>query len=190
MPDIEFRAVASNGLEVTTMGLGGTGLGNMYRAVDAEAAIATVHAAYDAGLRYFDTGLLYRFVTWLALARALDVTEVVCVQNLFNLADLSSLPVVRECAAKGIAFVPFFSLGAGRSWSNPVLNDPRVRAAAGRLGATPGQIALAWALDLAPNLLLIPGTSSLSHLAENIGAANVRLDEKARRELSVDHSPA
>ena len=59
MPDIEFRAVASNGLEVTTMGLGGTGLGNMYRAVDAEAAIATVHAAYDAGLRYFDTAPVY-----------------------------------------------------------------------------------------------------------------------------------
>ena len=61
MPDIEFRAVASNGLEVTTMGLGGTGLGNMYRAVDAEAAIATVHAAYDAGLRYFDTAPVYGF---------------------------------------------------------------------------------------------------------------------------------
>jgi pyridoxine 4-dehydrogenase len=71
-----------------------------------------------------------------------------------------------------------------------VLNDPRVRAAARRLDATPAQIALAWALDLAPNLLLIPGTSSLRHLVENLGAANVRLDEKARRELSVDHSPA
>jgi pyridoxine 4-dehydrogenase len=70
-----------------------------------------------------------------------------------------------------------------------VLNDPRVGSAARRLGATPAQIALAWALDLAPNLLLIPGTSSLQHLVENLGAANVRLDEKARRELSVDHSP-
>jgi aryl-alcohol dehydrogenase-like predicted oxidoreductase len=121
------------------------------------------------------------------LRRALDVTEVVCVQNLFNLADQSSLPVLHECAAKGIAFVPFFSVGAGSSRSNPVLNDPRVRAAAGRLGATPAQVALAWALDLAPNLLLIPGTSSLHHLVENIGAANVRLDEKARWELSAGH---
>jgi pyridoxine 4-dehydrogenase len=124
------------------------------------------------------------------LRRALDVTEVVCVQNLFNVADLSSLPVVRECAAKGIAFVPFFSLGAGWGRSNPVLNDPRVHAAATRLGATPAQIALAWALDLAPNLLLIPGTASRQHLVENLGATNVRLDEKVRRELSVDHSPA
>ena len=124
------------------------------------------------------------------LRRALDVTEVVCVQNLFNLADQSSLPVLRECVARSIAFVPFFSLGAGRGRFNPVLNDPRVRAAARRLDATPAQIALAWALDLAPNLLLIPGTSSLQHLVENLGAANVRLDDKARRELSVDHSPA
>jgi pyridoxine 4-dehydrogenase len=123
------------------------------------------------------------------LRRALDVTEVVCVQNLFNLADQYSLPALRECSAKGIAFVPFFSLGAGSGRFNPVLNDPRVRAAAGRLGATPPQIALAWALDLAPNLLLIPGTSSLQHLVENLGAAHVRLDEKARRELGVDDSP-
>ena len=124
------------------------------------------------------------------LRRALGATEVVCVQNLFNPADLSSLPVLRECAARGIAFVPFFSLGAGSGRSNPVLGDPRVRAAARRLGATPAQIALAWALDLAPNLLLIPGTSSRLHLAENLAAAHVRLDERARRELSVDHLPA
>ena len=119
------------------------------------------------------------------LRRALDITDVVCVQNLFNLADLSSLPVLRECAARGIAFVPFFSLGAGSGRSNPVLGDPRVRAAATRLGATPAQIALAWALDIAANVLLIPGTSSVDHLVENLAAADVRLDEQARRELAV-----
>ena len=119
------------------------------------------------------------------LRRALDITDVVCVQNLFNLADLSSLPVLHECAARGIAFVPFFSLGAGSGRSNPVLGDPRVRAAAKRLGATSAQIALAWALDLAPNVLLIPGTSSVDHLVENLAAADVRLDEQARRELAV-----
>ena len=120
------------------------------------------------------------------LRRALGVTEVVCVQNLFNPADVSSLPVLRECAARGIAFVPFFSLGAGWGRSNPVLGDARVRAAASRLGATPAQIALAWALDLAANVLVIPGTSSVEHLVENLGAADVRLDEQARRELAVD----
>ena len=70
-----------------------------------------------------------------------------------------------------------------------MLNDPRVRTIATRLGATPAQIALAWALDLAPNVLLIPGTSSRSHLAENLAAADVVLDENARRELSVDRQP-
>jgi pyridoxine 4-dehydrogenase len=124
------------------------------------------------------------------LRRALEVTDVVCVQNLFNPADVSSLPVLRECALHGIGFVPFFSLGAGSGRSNPVLDDPRVRAAARRSGATPAQIALAWALDLAPNLLVIPGTSSRRHLAENLAAAHVHLDEQARRELRVDHLPA
>jgi len=124
------------------------------------------------------------------LRRALEVTDIVCVQNLFNPADLSSLPVLRECALRGVAFVPFFSLGAGSGRSNPVLADPRVRAAAGRSGATPAQIALAWALDLAPNVLVIPGTSSRRHLAENLAAAHVRLDAQARRELRVDQPRA
>jgi pyridoxine 4-dehydrogenase len=117
------------------------------------------------------------------LLRALEATEIVCVQNLFNLADLSSLPVLQQCTARGIAFVPFFSLGSGMRRSNRVLGDPRVRAVAARLGATPAQIALAWALDYAPNLLLIPGTASRGHLAENLAAASVVLDDAARREL-------
>jgi len=117
------------------------------------------------------------------LLRALEATEIVCVQNLFNLADLSSLPVLQQCTARGTAFVPFFSLGSGMRGSNRVLGDPRVRAVAARLGATPAQIALAWALDYAPNLLLIPGTASRGHLAENLAAASVVLDDAARREL-------
>lgn len=124
------------------------------------------------------------------LHRALAVTTIVCVQNHFNLADLTSLPVLLECAARDIAFVPFFPLGGGSGRSNPVLNDARVRSAARRLGATPAQIALAWALDLAPNVLLIPGTSSRLHLSENLAAVHVRLDEQARSELSVEHLAA
>ena len=77
--------------------------------------------------------------------------------------------------------MPFFSLGAGRS--NAVLSDVRVQRTAQRLRATLAQVALAWALDLAPNILVIPGTSSLSHLAENRAAPLVHLDEQARREL-------
>ncbi|HUC15012.1 MAG TPA: aldo/keto reductase [Acidimicrobiales bacterium] len=119
------------------------------------------------------------------LRRALEVTDIVCVQNLLNPADLSSMPVLLACVAEGIAFVPFFSLGAGAPQSNAVLGDPRVTGAAERLGVTPAQIALAWALELAPNVLVIPGTSSRVHLSENLGAQQVELDEQARRELSV-----
>jgi len=65
-----------------------------------------------------------------------------------------------------------------------VLGNPAVRATAGRLGATPAQIALAWTLGLAPNVLLIPGTSSVAHLEENLAAADVMLDEQAQLELT------
>jgi aryl-alcohol dehydrogenase-like predicted oxidoreductase len=119
------------------------------------------------------------------LHRALELTDIVCVQNLLNPADLSSLPVLRACTETEIAFVPFFSLGAGAGGSNSVLGDPRVRRAARRMGVTPAQVALAWALDLAPNILLIPGTACIRHLAENLAASLVQLDEQARHELRV-----
>jgi aryl-alcohol dehydrogenase-like predicted oxidoreductase len=124
-------------------------------------------------------------ITVAHLRRALAVTDIVCVQNLFNPADLSSLPVLRACTETGIAFVPFFSLGAGAGGSNSVLSDRRVQRAARRLRVTPAQVALAWALDLAPNILLIPGTSSIRHLAENLAASLVEFDEQARHELRV-----
>ena len=66
-----------------------------------------------------------------------------------------------------------------------MLGNPHVRAIAERLGATPAQVALAWTLGLAPNVLLIPGTSSVSHLEENLAAADVTLDEQAQRELAA-----
>jgi hypothetical protein len=106
-------------------------------------------------------------ITLQRLRRALERTPIACVQNPLNLADRSSMPVLRECAARGIAFVPFFLLGSAFARDNPVLGNPAVRATAGRLGATPAQIALAWTLSLAPNVLLIPGTSSVPHLEEN-----------------------
>jgi pyridoxine 4-dehydrogenase len=94
------------------------------------------------------------------------------------------MSVLRECAARGIAFVPFFPLGSAFAPDNPVLGNPAVRATAGRLGATPAQVALAWTLGLAPNVLLIPGISSVAHLEENLAAAGVTLDEQAQRELT------
>jgi aryl-alcohol dehydrogenase-like predicted oxidoreductase len=118
------------------------------------------------------------------LRHAADRTEIVCVQNLFHLADRGSTPVLEECIRRGIAFVPFCPLGLPRGAANPVLASPVVIRTAARLGATPAQVALQWLLRLAPNVLLIPGTGSAGHLLENLAAEHVALDDEAIRELA------
>ncbi len=110
-------------------------------------------------------------------------TEVACVQNAYNIAQRSDQPVFDACAADGVPYVPFFPLGSAFAADNPVLGAQAVRRAAGRLRVTPVQIALGWLLALAPNVLLIPGTSSLAHLEENLAAASITLDEAALDEL-------
>jgi pyridoxine 4-dehydrogenase len=109
------------------------------------------------------------------LLRAVEQTEIVCVQNLFNLADQRSLDVLQECTSRGIAFVPYCPLGWPRDVQNALLTSPTLTSLGARLEATPAQIALAWLLDLAPNILLIPGARTRAHPAENIHAAGVRL---------------
>ena len=106
-------------------------------------------------------------------------TEVACVQNAYNLADRSDQAVFDACQADGVPYVPFFPLGSAFNPENPVLGTPAVKEAAGRLGATPAQVALAWLLYLAPHVLLIPGTSSLKHLDENLAAGELVLDQAA-----------
>jgi pyridoxine 4-dehydrogenase len=118
------------------------------------------------------------------LLHALSLTDIACVQNPMNLADRASMSVLEECIVHGIAFVPFFPLGSAFARSNPVLGDPKVIATAARLGHTPAQIALAWLLSLQPNVLLIPGTSSIRHLQENMAVANIELDAEARELLA------
>jgi aryl-alcohol dehydrogenase-like predicted oxidoreductase len=118
------------------------------------------------------------------LLRAVAQTEIVCVQNLFNLADQRSLDVLAECEARNIAFVPFCPLGLPGEQRHRLLGEPVFAAVGDRLGATPVQVVLAWLLDLAPNVLLIPGTRTRAHLAENLRAADVRLDDAARAELA------
>ena len=120
------------------------------------------------------------------LVRAVAQTDIVCVQNLFNLADQRSVDVLAECRSRSIAFVPFCPLGWPRGVQNAILTSPVLDGLGARLEATPAQIALAWLLDLAPNVLLIPGTRTRQHLAENIHAASVRLDDAARAELAVE----
>ena len=114
---------------------------------------------------------------------ALDRTEIVCVQNAYNLLDRTSQPILDSCLERGIAFVPFFPLGSAFTPDNPVLGHPAVQSEAAKLGRTPAQIALAWALSVAPNVLLIPGTSSVPHLEENTAVADVELDDDTRTQL-------
>jgi len=118
------------------------------------------------------------------LRHAADRTEIVCVQNLFHLADRGSTPVLQECVNRDIAFVPFCPLGLPRGAANPVLTSPVVIRTAARLGVTWAQVALQWLLQLAANVLLIPGTGSTGHLRENLGAEHVALDDEAVRELA------
>ena len=118
------------------------------------------------------------------LIHALDRTEIACVQNAFSLADRSSEPVLRECTARGIAFVPFFALRSPFAAPDQVLGQAAVVRAAARLGHTPAQVASAWTLSVAPNVLMIPGTSSVPHLEENLKVADIELDEQTREELN------
>jgi pyridoxine 4-dehydrogenase len=122
------------------------------------------------------------------LLRAVAQTDIACVQNLFNLADQRSRDVLDECTARDIAFVPYCPLGLPGEQRQRLLTDPTLAAVAKRLGATPAQVALAWLLDLAPNILLIPGTRTRDHLAENLGATEVRLDDAARADLRAGHA--
>jgi aryl-alcohol dehydrogenase-like predicted oxidoreductase len=110
-------------------------------------------------------------------------TEIVCVQNPLNLVEQSSMPLLRACAQRGIAFVPFFPLGSAFGGQNRVLGDPRITTTATRLEMTPAQVALAWLLALAPNTLLIPGTSSMAHLDENLAVGS--LDDEALTTLNA-----
>jgi pyridoxine 4-dehydrogenase len=119
------------------------------------------------------------------LLHAVGRTDIVCVQNPLNLADRASMPVLEECDSRGIAFVPFFPLGSAFARDNPVLGNPHVVRNAERLGHTRAQIALAWLLSLRPNVLLIPGTSSVEHLEENLASADIELDQQAKDELTA-----
>jgi len=106
-------------------------------------------------------------------------TDVACVQNAYNLTDRSDQPLFDACRADKVPYVPFFPLGSAFFADNPVLDAPVVEDTAHRLGATRAQVALAWLLAQAPTVLLIPGTSSPTHLEENMAAAEVVLDETA-----------
>src|SRR4029077_2952800 len=123
-------------------------------------------------------------VTPTQLAEALSLTEIVCVQNLYNLAHRDDDLFIDDLARQGIAYVPFFPLGG----FNP-LQSAELDAAAASLGTTPMQVALAWLLQRSPNVLLIPGTSSVQHLRENLATAELTLPTDALAKLNAMAGP-
>jgi pyridoxine 4-dehydrogenase len=116
---------------------------------------------------------------------ALEVTDIVCVQNAYNLADRSSEPVLNECTARGIVFVPFCPLGWPKKQHDAIRTNPVVTRVAASHGATPAQVALAWLMAIADNVLLIPGTSNRGHLAENLAAGSLSLQHDDVASLST-----
>ncbi|NEN05415.1 oxidoreductase [Diaminobutyricibacter tongyongensis] len=118
------------------------------------------------------------------LERALELTPIVCVQNYFSLANRDSLDVLTITADHGIAFAPYCPLGWPRSDRDRIFAHPTVQRIARNHDATPAQVALAWLLGLGPHILLIPGTRSLQHLEENLGATGVNLNDSDLEELT------
>ena len=117
-------------------------------------------------------------VTPTQVAEGRKICEIVCVQNYYNLAHRDDDALIDDLAGHGTAYVPFFPLGG----FNP-LQSSTLSAVAARLGATPMQVALAWLLRRASNILLIPGTSSVAHLKENLAAAEIVLSDEAIKQL-------
>ena len=113
------------------------------------------------------------------LAQAQSITEIVCIQNFYNVAHRNDDAFIDDLAARGIAYVPFFPLGGFSPLQSSVID-----AVAARLQATPMQVALTWLLHRASNVLLIPGTSSLAHLRENFAAAELKLPDEAIDQLN------
>jgi pyridoxine 4-dehydrogenase len=117
-------------------------------------------------------------VTFGQLAEAQKISEIVCVQNFYNIAHRDDDGFIDELARRGIAYVPFFPLGGFTP-----LQSSELDAVAASVSATPMQVALAWLLHRAPNILLIPGTSSVKHLRENLQAAALELSQETIAKL-------
>ncbi|MDX6318974.1 MAG: pyridoxine 4-dehydrogenase [Nocardioidaceae bacterium] len=120
--------------------------------------------------------------------RAIARAGIVCVQNPFSLVDQTDSPVLDLCHDSGVAYVPYFPLGSAFPRMPKVTDNPVVRVVADRLGASPAQVGLAWLLAHRENVLLIPGTSRLAHLEENMSVTDVHLsdDDIAELEKGVD----
>jgi pyridoxine 4-dehydrogenase len=142
----------------------------------------SIEAQFTALAKLREQGLIRHLglsnATSAQVRQARAIAEVVCVQNQYNLASRADDALIDELAAAGTAYVPFFPLGGFTPLQSTTLSD-----IAKRLGATPMQTALAWLLHRSPNILLIPGTSSVGHLRENLAAAELTLPSEAMNAL-------
>ena len=120
--------------------------------------------------------------------QALELVDLACVQNAFSIVQRDSRDVLELCAQRDIAFVPFFPLGSAFTGGpGAIAADPHVGRVAAKHGVSTSQVALAWLLHRDPHILLIPGTSSIAHLEENLGAAAVTLDDEDMAALEHVH---
>lgn len=153
-----------------------------------EAALETLKASLTALAELQRQGLVRHIglssVTPAQAAEGRKICKIVCVQNQYNLAHRNDDALIDDLGRDAVAYVPFFPLGGFTPLQSSTLSG-----VAQRLGATPSQVALAWLLRRAPNILLIPGTSSVAHLRENLAAAELTLPDDALRELDGVTSP-
>jgi aryl-alcohol dehydrogenase-like predicted oxidoreductase len=144
----------------------------------------SIAESFTALARLREQGLIHHLglsnVSRAQLQEAQAIAPVVCVQNHYNIVHRADDAMIDALAAQGIAYVPFFPLGG----FSPLQSD-RLNTIAAGLGATPMQVALAWLLQRSPNILLIPGTSSLGHLRENLEAANLELSAETVAQLDA-----
>lgn len=118
--------------------------------------------------------------------QAIAQADIVCVQNAFSLLDRNDTDVLDLCLTAGVAYVPYFPLGSAFPGMPKVTENAAVCAVAERVGASPAQVGLAWLLSYRDNVLLIPGTSSLAHLEENMNTAHITLNSDDIRELETN----
>jgi len=123
-------------------------------------------------------------VTRTQIAEAKKIVPIVCVQNHYNLAHRADETIIDDLARQGIAYVPYFPLGGFNPLQSTTLSD-----VAAHLGATPMQVALAWLLQRSPNILVIPGTSSIEHLRENLQASRLQIPAEVMAELGAIGAP-
>ncbi|MGA8661738.1 MAG: aldo/keto reductase family oxidoreductase [Candidatus Cybelea sp.] len=174
-----LRNLGLESLEVVNLRIMGQGLGPSEGSIE-EPLTALAELQQQGLIRHL--GLSN--VTSAQVEQGRAIAEIVCVQNHYNLAHRDDDAVIDALADDGVAYVPFFPLGGFTPLQSSTLSD-----VAARLGATPMQVALAWLLQRARNILLIPGTSSLAHLHENLAAAEIELPDDMLAELNgIDES--